>query len=224
MERMEPQGIEPDAAQGPPGTADAEDATANAADARGAAARARSLRWFLKAGTEQAHERLDRAMEALDLSLAGHYATFLALHAAALAPCELALEAGGVARLLPDWPARTRRRALALDCAGVGLAAPGTVNVHAPASADEAWGMAYVLEGSRLGGRRLDRRAATSADASVRENRRFLTHGGPRLWPDFVAAMERAAPAPEAALGGALAAFAAYAEALDRIGPPRADR
>ena len=81
-------------------------------------------------------------------------------------------------------------------------------------------GAAYVLEGSRLGGVLLDRRALTSGDTDVEANRRFLTHGaGTRMWPDFLKALDAAVPDAVAheAVEGARAAFQAYEEAVRRV-------
>ena len=82
--------------------------------------------------------------------------------------------------------------------------------------------MAYVLEGSRLGGALLARRAAASGDERVLANRRFLTHGRPRLWPDFVVRLD--ALIDEAnlaeAVAGANVAFALYADALAQTRVP----
>jgi heme oxygenase len=103
-----------------------------------------------------------------------------------------------------------------LDALGETAPRPGP----APALDGEAavWGAAYVLEGSRLGGRVLSRTAAASADPRVRAANNYLTHGqGGALWPVFLARLD-ASPAvraqPEAALAAARLAFRAFRDAL----------
>ena len=179
-----------------------------------------SVRWRLREETRAEHERLDAAITALDLTTRQGYRAFIAVNASVLPGLEAAIAGAGIERALPDWPARARADALMADASGMGVEAPAAVPVEPPASPAAAMGAAYVLEGSRLGGVLLDRRALASGDADVEANRRFLTHGaGSRLWPDFLAALDAAVPDEVAheAVEGARAAFLAYEEAVRRV-------
>ena len=82
----------------------------------------------------------------------------------------------------------------------------------------EAFGVLYVLEGSRLGGRILAKRASESADAKVRSATRYFRHAEKAgHWQSFLARLEKSdavRAAPERAGAAALAAFAAFEAAL----------
>ncbi len=166
------------------------------------------LRARLRAATAAPHERVDAAFGALDLGTAPGYRGFLRGQAAALVPLEALLERRGVTGLIPDWPERARRHALAADLAPEAPPPP----VPAPADATPAGllGMLYVLEGSRLGGAVLLRRIPPGAPAA------FLRHAAPEPFSQFMDRLE-AHPAavadPAAVLDGALAAFAAFERA-----------
>lgn len=211
----------------PPPPAEAATASADAHhDHHGAPAggeRRGSVRWRLREETREEHDRLDAAITAFDLSTRGGYEAFLAIHAAAMPALELTLEERGIAAMLPDWPRRARREALAADLEGLGVAVSGSVSPDLPSDPAAAMGVAYVLEGSRLGNVVLERRAVAGGDAGVLANRRFLTHGnGERLWPGFVAALDASVPDERAgeAVEGARAAFLAYEAALARVAAP----
>lgn len=82
------------------------------------------------------------------------YARFLSLQAAFHLRCERALDGRRFERLLPDWPQRRRWHLAVADCRALGVclgdsepAEPLTVETD-----DHALGVAYVLEGSTLGG------------------------------------------------------------------------
>jgi len=83
--------------------------------------------------------------------------------------------------------------ALQADLAGLGTPAisdPRAAGIDSPTS-PRLLGIAYVLEGSRLGAQYLARDAAASRDPVVHGNMRFLTHGmGRRLWPTFLDVLE----------------------------------
>jgi heme oxygenase len=182
-----------------------------------------SVRRWLRAETRGEHDAVDAVYGALDLADATDFRRFLQAHARALLPLETALDEAGAARVLPDWPDRRRSAALLADLRALGETAPRPE--PAPALNGEAavWGAAYVLEGSRLGGRVLSRTAAASADPRVRAADRYLTHGqGGALWPVFLARLD-ASPAvraqPEAALAAARLAFRAFRDALPAASP-----
>lgn len=138
------------------------------------------LRDSLRAATAALHEAVERRFERFDLGETADYAQFLALHAAAILPLERALEDAGIAGQLPDWPERRRSDALLQDLSALGARAPHP----APATCQpggEALGIAYVLEGSRLGAAVLFAQLPAGAPSA------FLSHGrGLRLWPGFL--------------------------------------
>lgn len=115
---------------------------------------------------------------------------------------------------IPDLDFEARRKTPALRCDLQALGAPtGLSAVHPPprfASAAEALGFAYVLEGSTLGGRVIRKRLLAEG-LSLDGAGFFDVYGaqtGPR-WKDFCAILERecAGLAHEAVAGG-LAGFA----------------
>jgi heme oxygenase (biliverdin-IX-beta and delta-forming) len=71
-----------------------------------------------------------------------------------------------------------------------------------------------VLEGSRLGGKLLLRRALGHPDVRVRAATRYLSHGaGRNLWSSFLVHLEASSAvvtAPDEAVAGARAAFALF--------------
>ena len=77
-------------------------------------------------------------------------------------------------------------------------------------------GVAYVLEGSRLGARYLLKTVSVSQDQAVRGNTRFLAHGqDKKLWPAFVATLESIVPPAtrDEAAQGARDTFALFLDA-----------
>jgi heme oxygenase len=75
--------------------------------------------------------------------------------------------------------------------------------------------MVYVLEGSRLGGKLLLRRARANPDPPVRLATHYLAHGeGLDLWRPFLQRLEASVAviqAPHEAVAGARAAFMTFA-------------
>lgn len=144
-------------------------------------------RWALKRMTDLTHSTLDERLSALDLADEGDYRTFLRIHARALLPIERALEDAGIAQTDLEWPRRARGSSLTADLRGMSTDVPPPLAIE-PIPSDHAslLGVLYVLEGSRLGGALLARRAMQGGDR-VRDNMRFLSHGtGQRLWPSFL--------------------------------------
>lgn len=145
----------------------------------------------LKAATQSAHEIVDAHYSRFDLTNPRGYRDFLTAHSAIMPYCEAILDASEVGSLLPDWNERRRTPALLADLAAV----DGTIaNIGFPVrplAAPEAWGMLYVLEGSRLGGAVLASRVRANPDARCRDATRYLRHGhGARLWPKFLLALD----------------------------------
>ncbi|WP_210528605.1 biliverdin-producing heme oxygenase [Rubellimicrobium arenae] len=186
------------------------------------------LRTHLRSATRLAHERVDAAFGQYDLSRRSDYATFLSHHAAILTPLELSLEAAGVARLLPDWPERSRRHALRQDLEVLGLLPPSIGQGATPQGPAALLGMVYVLEGSRLGAAVLLRRVREATDPDVRAATLYLGHGAAQgLWTSFIDRLEQSPQAladPDAVVAGALAAFAAFEAAAGPAGRQKEGR
>jgi heme oxygenase len=169
----------------------------------------RGIRWYLREATAPRHAAVDALGSAHSLDTPSQYRRFLRAHARALAPVEQALEAGGIADLLPDWPQRSRRAALAADLDTLEATAPPPAPVALPAGDAALLGAAYVLEGSRFGNGILARQVADGLP------RAYLGHRAG--WPAFLAVLEARladrALWPQAA-AGALAAFDTFQAAL----------
>ena len=82
-------------------------------------------------------------------------------------------------------------------------------------------GVAYVLEGSRLGAAVLRRAVHGSPDPRVRASSRFLDHGqGQDLWRRFQVRLEDALDTEPRRAAAGLAACWAFDAFLARVGPP----
>lgn len=187
-----------------------------------------SLLSTLRARTAAAHARLDDGLARADGLDAEHYAAFLRASLAVVGPLEPAL-----ARWLPAAVTPSRAAALRADLAA--LTADDAMGVGAPlaecasgessalpaiSSLAAAWGAAYVVEGSALGGMVLAERveALQGAAAPVRYLR-LRGRATAEHWRTFVAELARAergfdAGAREEACAAACALFAAYAAAF----------
>lgn len=164
----------------------------------------------------------------LELRDKADYERFLAAQAAVIVPLEEWLTDHGVRTVLPDWPTRQRAEAITEDLAGLGSepgrGAPLTARIDlAFSSVPALLGIAYVLEGSRLGAQYLSRIVAASPDEAVRNNMHFLEHGtGQRLWPTFLQTLETWVNDPaaiEEAIRGARATFDLFLAAQRRHAP-----
>ncbi len=172
------------------------------------------MRARLRAATENTHDALDAKMAALfDKGLPG-YREFLLLSAGAVLSLEAALETAGVAAILPDWSERSRGAALRADLAALGIAVPPVMAIRLPREEAYLFGVLYVLEASRPDAKRLAARAEANADPRVRDAVAYLRHGeGQDLWQSFLERLESSKAvrdAPDRAIRGALATFAAF--------------
>lgn len=162
----------------------------------------------LRSATAADHEAVDAAFGGFDLADGAAYGRFLTAHARALPAVEAALATIGG---LP--PIRPRTPLLAADLAALKLAMPAPLPLAAPDDLAGAFGMAYVIEGSRLGGGMLSKRVAPWMP------RAYLaaTHL-PGEWRAFGQALDAAA-GDEAwtahAIASAKAVFALYRAAAD---------
>jgi heme oxygenase (biliverdin-IX-beta and delta-forming) len=175
-----------------------------------------SLLSSLRRRTAAAHARLDDGLARAGGLGAERYAAFLRASLAVLGPLEPAL-----ASWLPAVVTPSRVAALRADLAALGpdaAAAPAEVPVLASLAA--AYGAAYVVEGSALGGAVLaDRVEAAHGPAAPTRYLRLRGRATAAHWAAFVAELARAergfdAGAREAACAAACAVFAAYEAAL----------
>jgi heme oxygenase len=101
----------------------------------------------LRACTRDSHARVDSAFSAYDLHDEESYRAFLTAHARALPSVEriIASEAA-LPRIRPRTPA------LEADMAQLQQPMPELSKLAGPVTGAAAWGILYVVEGSRLGG------------------------------------------------------------------------
>ena len=144
-----------------------------------------ATRLALKAATDDIHRELDERLSRLDLASAADYRRFLGFHAQTVPPFEEALAAAGASELIDDWDAGRRTAAIATDLAALGEPMPAPITVPPIRCTAELLGTAYVLEGSRLGGRVLKRRVGDGLPSS------FLGHSGHAHWSAVVATLDR---------------------------------
>lgn len=185
-----------------------------------------SLRDTLRAATDATHVALDRAvMPPGGVWTLARYVGFLRGTLAVLRDAEPA-----IAHTLPDFAipgAATRVARLEADLEALGgrdavAAIPLPVDLSEPA---QAFGAAYVIEGSMLGGQHVVRAVERDLGLDAASQRYLRAPGvpvGPR-WSAFVAALDAfgAAATAEAwsrAQGAARATFDAFADAFRREG------
>jgi heme oxygenase len=146
----------------------------------------------LHAGTKTEHERLDALFGGFSLTSADGYRAFLTAHARALPAIEQALDAGGFADRLADWPGRRRADALAADLVTLGGAVPAPLPAPALDTPAKQWGAAYVIEGSRLGGAMLARGVAADLPKAY-----LGTPQNPGNWRIFLDYLDKALTVPQ---------------------------
>lgn len=150
---------------------------------------AAGVRHSLRAATAQAHERLDACARRVNLADRQSYGRFLRAQSGPITALETALREFGIARLLPDWPLRSRVSALLYDLEYLNLRADWCPEVQLDSVA-QAFGTLYVLEGSRLGARVLLQQILAAAP-DLKPATRFLSHGSDqRLWSTFLQILE----------------------------------
>ena len=136
----------------------------------------------IRTATRGRHDDVDGIYSQFDLTDPAGYAAFLHAQARALIPLECWLEGSPA---FSFWTARAPM--LCQDLAEMGYSPPAAlVAVTLPRSEATLWGVSYVMEGSRLGGKFLARGIPASLPTS------FLTSTG-KPWPKFLDAMNLAA-------------------------------
>ncbi|HQS13646.1 biliverdin-producing heme oxygenase [Reyranella sp.] len=175
-----------------------------------------SARQMLRAATAALHDEVDARFSGPFETDENAYAAFLVALARAVRPLEAALDEGGMERFLPDWPERRRSRALERDLEVLGVPLPAAIPVGVTRDEARLYGRLYVLEGSRLGGRLLMKRALANADPKVRAATNYLGHGvGADFWRGFLERLEGSAAvaaSPERTMLGAREAFGLFRE------------
>lgn len=163
----------------------------------------------VRAATAANHRRAEQSFAALIEAFPISYGRYLRAHASAFPAVGRAIAAA------MEWqPWEARWRDLLQDLSQLGLTAPEPVAVAVAGSTDEALGMAYVLEGSRMGSaiilKAMPDQAATS----------YLRGGlDTAPWKQLKARLTAADPAAApGVIRGAQAAFAAFCDAGVRAG------
>lgn len=143
-------------------------------------------RFALKAATDDVHRALDDRLSRLDLGRASDYLQFLRLQARTVPPIEAALAEGGLGALVDGWSDARRTAALEADLAELGEPMPAPAAPPAMGGIAALLGAAYVLEGSRLGGRVLRQQVGDGLPTSF-----LAADGALGAWPGVVAALDR---------------------------------
>jgi heme oxygenase len=105
---------------------------------------------------------------------------------------------------VPFTPSLVSRLDGDLEQLGVTPEATGADAPTVPTTTDQAWGIAYVLEGSRLGGKILAR--GLLADPALSTRYLYQPQDEPR-WSDFRRRLREREPDPRATLAAARGAF-----------------
>lgn len=145
-----------------------------------------TARFALKAATDDIHRELDERLSTLDLAAEADYRRFLDFHARTVPAVEASLASGGLGEMVEGWCAGRRSAAIAADLAALGDAMPQPVEAPSLEGVGNLLGAAYVLEGSRLGGRVLERRVPPNFPKAFLEG-----DGSLGSWPALIAVMDR---------------------------------
>lgn len=167
----------------------------------------------LRAGTAEAHERVDAAFAGFDLTDRTSYAAFLGAHADVVLPLEAVLPGE---RVTADWDQRKRGHLLREDLAFLRPSrhSEGGEDVPVPETTAAIAGTLYVLEGSRLGGRFLARRLPPTFPHAYLD-----ADQPPEKWRNLLARLDTFLYEPaemQSALAAAHRAFAAFERAAQR--------
>jgi heme oxygenase len=190
-----------------------------------------SLLAELRYGTRLQHAALDTGLNLQPSTVTrARYATFLQCMLSVVAPLEAALaQVSQWEHVFPTAVARRKTHLLVDDLEVLGLRASGPpialVELPRIQSLAQAFGCAYVLEGSTLGGAVLARTLGLVLQLSPGSGLRFWTAYGHELgsrWREFVTVLEEWAVTVEAcervsAVDTAAATFQAFSLALQPV-------
>ena len=177
----------------------------------------------LRRATQVAHARLDARIGEHGL-LGSHesYGDYLHATWTARRPIELTLETSKAAAVYASWPERSVCAALSQDIADISGRPPADPprqnHRAAPLTVAQALGVFYVLEGSALGARVLERRALAigmTPTFGARHMARQTAH--PKAWAVFVDLLDStplSEPDDLACVTAALATFQAFETAF----------
>ena len=177
----------------------------------------------LRRATQMAHARLDAQIgEHGLLGSRDSYEAYLRATWTARRPIELVLETSEAAEIYPSWPERSVSAALSQDIADISghhpLDPPRPDRPIAPLTAAQTLGVFYVLEGSALGARVLEKRVLAigmTPTFGARHMARQTAH--PKAWSTFVDMLDRAVlsqPEDVACVASALATFETFERAF----------
>jgi len=177
----------------------------------------------LRTRTAPHHRATETAYSGYDLTEPRSYALFLSAHARAITAAERALAASPG---LPPWRARTPF--LHDDLGALNVPVPSPLPFSVVLDTGRAWGVLYVLEGSRIGSAMLSRQVPQGRPRSY-----LAASHDPGEWREFRARLDVGLatgeePLLDRAVGGAIACFALFAAAARgpdpaEIGAGRAD-
>lgn len=140
----------------------------------------------LRRETRSRHADLDGMFANGHFGDADGYTRFLLIHAQVLPVVEEQLGARAEIRSMPLWSQRLRAPSLNLDLSDLGAPRPARLDYTLGGSPGAAAGAAYVLEGSRLGGRLISANLGKSGLQGLPT--RFIEHGRDNdFWRTFLA-------------------------------------
>ena len=171
---------------------------------------------FLRRVTSPWHQTTEDAFACFDVATLEGARAFLRAQSRAVLPLEADIGARGILEFVPDWPSRMRGDALCQDLQTLKTQPAEPLPVILMSQL-QALGALYVLEGSRLGGALLHRRAMDSRVPAVRDATGFFGHkAGPQGWRRFLTILNTAGRDNPALLElqiGAETAFALFGKA-----------
>ena len=162
---------------------------------------------MLRSATATEHERVDAAFGSYLLADRAHYTAFLKAQAEAFLPVEAAIDQAQPEQVMSDWADRRRAPLLKRDLAALGVTAESVAEFPIPNSPEALLGAIYVLEGSRLGGKFLERQIG---DDFPRE---FLSAHDSASWRQLVGVIDDRLQSPaqiDAAIASAKSVFAFF--------------
>ncbi len=173
-----------------------------------------NLRLRLRYDTREAHQRLDDSAGGLDLAKLDDAGAFMAAHAAAYHSLK---PHSALGRLILGG----RLQRASKDLTILGLPIPRAQTLKTLEVADDL-ALLYVISGSHLGAKQLDRQRARSQDSRVRNAHHLLTDPvAPKIWREVVQDL-RALPAcgarADAIVASANAIFDHFKLAFDHAG------